>query len=61
MENDIKIVPLQCKKQGCNKCLSDQERLDCEKMRILPLCSEHVEWARTQMAKCAPLFQKIKV
>lgn len=61
MENDIKIVPLQCKKQGCTAELSEQERHECEAEKMVPLCSEHKEWFKNQMKQCAPLFQKMNV
>lgn len=58
-KDDIVIENLKCKKQGCGKELSDQEKLDCEKSRMVPLCSTHLQWARDTIAKCAPLFGKI--
>ena len=59
MTEITKVVPLQCAKQGCDKSLSDQERLDCEKSKMVPICAEHQQWFRDNIKKCAPLFSKM--
>lgn len=45
----------------CKKELSDQENLDCEQQKFLPMCSEHLAYYKNIFTKCRPLFSKIKL
>jgi len=49
-----------CEKFGCGKKLSKEEILECEKLGLPALCSEHLEWIKESYQKCANLMTKNK-
>lgn len=48
-----------CEKLGCNKKLSDEE-LHISKEKGWPgLCTEHMEWFKTEFEKCAEKLKEL--
>ncbi len=56
---ETQIVYDKCKK--CGKELSPQEKLDCEKIKFIPFCAEHLKIYVEQFRKCSPLLQKMNL
>lgn len=48
----------------CRKCqvyLNDEELEIAKTSKMPALCREHIQWAKEQIQKCVPLFQKMNL
>jgi hypothetical protein len=51
-------------KEKCKLCkreMSDQEILDCDKIKFIHFCHKCLPLMQAQLEKCKPLFQKMSL